>query len=59
MNDTEKHIEAAMVLAARIVALHGEIYLPIFERLDKELTAARAEATLMDRAIEIAREIEK
>ncbi len=57
MNTTEKEIEAVMVLAARIVARYGETYLPIFERLEDELDAARASATRLDRAIEVAREI--
>lgn len=56
MNTTEKEIEAVMVLAARIVARYGETYLPIFERLEDELAAARTSATRLDRAMEIARE---
>lgn len=55
MNATENDIEAVMILAARIVAKYGETYLPIFERLEDELSAARADATRLDRAIEIAR----
>lgn len=55
MNATENEIEAVMVLAARIVAKYGETYLPIFERLEEELSAARADATRLGRAIEIAR----
>jgi hypothetical protein len=57
MSSTEKEIEDVMVLAARIVARYGEMYLPIFERLEDELDAARADATRLGRAIEIAREI--
>lgn len=57
MSSTEKEIEDVMVLAARIVARYGERYLPIFERLEDELDVSRADATRLDRAIEIAREI--
>ncbi|MCL4677720.1 MAG: hypothetical protein KJ017_03895 [Alphaproteobacteria bacterium] len=57
MSVNEKDIETTLVLAARIVARYGETYLPIFERLEDELDAARTSATRLDRAIEIAREI--
>lgn len=57
MNDTEKHIEAAMVLAARIVARHGEVYLPIFERLENELANAQSVTTCLARAIHLSRDI--
>lgn len=56
MSDTEKNIEASMILAARIVARHGEVYLPIFERLEDELEDARKAETRLNRAIGIAQE---
>ncbi|MGE0132392.1 MAG: hypothetical protein AB7U82_30285 [Blastocatellales bacterium] len=55
MTETEQELEHAVVLAARIVARYGDLYLPVFERLENDLNAARANEERLSRAIEIAR----
>lgn len=47
-------IKDAYLLAAMIVAEHGEEYLPIFERLQTELNSFSAKKKLVDKAKEIA-----
>lgn len=55
MTETEPELEQAVVLAARIVARYGDIYLPLFERLEHDLHVLRTKAERLTRAIEIAR----
>lgn len=55
MKEPENELNEAIVLAARIVARYGEQYLPIFERLEDEMNAARDDSQRLIRAIEIAR----
>lgn len=47
---TVDRIERALVLTAHIVGLDGEVYLPIFNRLEEELQAARRQQDAMSRA---------
>lgn len=55
MREFKNDLNNAIILAARIVARHGEQYLPIFERLENEINAARDDSQRMNRAIEIAK----
>lgn len=48
-------LEKAHNQMARIVARHGEKYLPIFERLENELNEQREKYNLMQRALEAAK----
>lgn len=45
----------ALVVAARLVDLYGEIYLPLFERLERELVALSQREDAIERARLIAR----
>lgn len=47
---TIERIERALVLAAHVVMLDGEVYLPLFNRLENELQSARRQADAMSRA---------
>lgn len=38
---------------ARIIALHGEQYLPIFERLEKEIVLRKQKDELLQKALKI------
>jgi hypothetical protein len=51
---TVEELEHALVLLAHIMAMDGDVYAPIFERLDRELYAARQRRDTMARAREIA-----
>lgn len=44
----------ALVVAARLVELYGEIYLPLFERLEAELLELQRRGSALDRARAIA-----
>lgn len=48
-------IEAAMLTAAQLVELYGEVYAPIFERLEKELAALDRRDSAAERARRLAR----
>ena len=48
-----KRLERALRVMAKIVALHGDVYLPLFERLEKELFAARKQEALRKRALKL------
>lgn len=50
---TIERIERALVLMAHVVMLDGEVYLPIFNRLEEELQAARRQRDTMFRARQI------
>lgn len=47
---TIERLERALTLAAYIVVLDGSIAAPLFNRLERELAAARAAADTADRA---------
>lgn len=47
---SEERIEGALRIVAYIIDLHGEVYLPIFERLENELIAARKRRAPAERA---------
>ncbi len=46
-----RRIENALKTCAKIVVLYGETYYPIFERLEKELEAAKKENEVYHRAL--------
>ena len=48
-----KKLERALRVMAKIVTLHGDVYLPLFERLEKELLAARKQEVLHKRALKL------
>jgi len=52
---TYERLKEAYLSVAMIVAEHGECYLPIFERLDKELQKAEKNQSLLDKAFRIAK----
>ncbi len=49
-----KQLKKAYLQAAKIVALHGEKYLPIFERLEKEYKERKKQVSTLNRAIKLA-----
>lgn len=49
-----KQLKKAYLQAAKIVAHHGEKYLPIFERLEKEYKERKKQINTLNRAIKIA-----
>lgn len=51
--DYEK-LKKAYINSARLIKLYGETYLPIFERLHKEMEAAQARQDLRKTALELA-----
>jgi len=53
-NVSDTDLKEAYIRAAKILALHGETYLPIFQRLEQEFNKRKEEAEILDRAIEIA-----
>lgn len=52
---TVERLERALLTAARIVDLHGDVYLPIFERLEAELADRRARQSSLSRARALSR----
>jgi len=50
-----EQLEAALGVAAELVSLYGEIYLPIFNRMEQEVDAARERSLSVSRAILIAK----
>ena len=48
-------LQHALKLCARIVVLHGEVYLPIFERLEKDIKALEKRKITMERIKDILR----
>ena len=57
MTVTKDRIEAALIVVARHVAAPGgEVYLPVYERLERELAALEARETAIDRARRLVRE---
>lgn len=49
-------LKAAYVQAAKVIAEYGDTYLPIFERLEKELKEVEKKQSSIDRALKIAKE---
>jgi hypothetical protein len=47
-------IRSAFALIAEVVVLHGAAYLPLFERLEREVAALDAKASAFDRARQVA-----
>ena len=47
---TVERLEHALVFMAGIVKYYGTIYLPIFERIERELEQARAKESALTRA---------
>jgi len=54
MTEAKRDLGTAVQLAARIVARYGDQYLPIFERLENELSALQTKTERLRRALEIA-----
>ncbi|WP_421896345.1 hypothetical protein [Marinoscillum sp.] len=52
-NPSLKEIVAARDECARIISMYGESYLPIFERLEKEITLHQKRNRLLDKALKI------
>jgi len=48
-------IERALLIAARVVAFHGEKYAPIFERIEHELDRRTRKISTGERALMIVR----
>lgn len=48
-------LEAALEYAAQCVAAHGPAFLPLFERLEAEVEAARSKESALERARRLAR----
>lgn len=49
-------LTTAYRIAANLVADHGDTYLPLFERLDLEITARDERRAILDRAAEVAKQ---
>jgi hypothetical protein len=47
---TAARLEAALAIVARAIVLDGPVYAPIFERLEREIAALRAEDDVVARA---------
>lgn len=56
---TEAELRDAWAAMAQIVRDHGDVYLPIFERLDRELRAAEVRETSLTRALRYGEAIAK
>ena len=55
LEPTMDELTEARAVAARIVDRHGEAYLPIFIRLDREIEARLGEASALEKARRLAR----
>lgn len=51
---TIEEIQHGLEIAARLVEADGEVMLPIFERFERELEAARTRSSAVERALRIA-----
>lgn len=51
---TVESLEHGLVLLAHFMAMDGDVYAPIFNRLEEELYAARRQRDTMSRARQIA-----
>ncbi|GAB1256177.1 hypothetical protein NBRC116494_06790 [Aurantivibrio plasticivorans] len=52
---TESELKNAYIKAAKIISKYGDIYLPIFERLEQEYQSAKKKSELIKKAISIAK----
>jgi hypothetical protein len=52
---TPERIERGLVLLAHVIAMHGDAYVPLFDRLEQELHLCRRRQDTMSRAQEIVR----
>jgi len=50
----QERLERALATAAELVALHGDAYAPIFERVEEELHNLRRRSSAADRARQFA-----
>lgn len=50
-------LEKARKTVAKAIALHGEAYLPIFMRLDREVESRKQKDNAMQRALDLAKSI--
>lgn len=57
-NICDEELKAAFEMSAKIVALHGEAYLPIFERLEREYEARLESKKALDRAKDLSDRLE-
>ena len=53
-NIYDDELKKAYIQAAKIVAVHGDKYLPIFERLESEYQKSEKRKEILNRALEIA-----
>lgn len=51
---SDHDLKNAYIKAARIVACHGDLYLPIFERLEMELKNREKKNLALKRALDVA-----
>ncbi len=47
---TEERLERALMNMAYIITLHGEVYAPLFDRIERELLEMRQKTTATERA---------
>ena len=52
---TTERVMQAKIIAAKIVATHGDAYLPLFTRLEEEVERLSKDKEAIERALEIAR----
>lgn len=52
---TAQRVERALIVAAELVDLYGEVYAPIFERLEAEFIELRRRETAIERARQVVR----
>lgn len=50
---TLDRVERGLVLLAHVIALDGEVYVPLFDRLEEELQALQRKQDTMNRARQI------
>ncbi|MBA1157809.1 hypothetical protein [Microvirga mediterraneensis] len=48
---TEERLERALAYAAWVVARHGAVYVPLFDRLERELTAYRSQHSSIEERV--------
>lgn len=58
-NVSDIDLKSAYLRAAKIVAMHGEKYIPIFRRLEKEYEKRKERNATFQRAVEVAFSVEK
>ena len=53
-NNSEIDLKKSYIQAAKIVAVHGDKYLPVFERLEREYKTCKKKRETLRRVLEIA-----